>query len=252
MRIVVNLFFTLKGGRLLRSGETAFSADKLGTQGFALCSGIMKRSILKKIESNGRKFALCLAMVGLSTFSFGFSAQDNNVKANEVKTIEQSFATVNGFESEQIINQASEFVNVTSREAVTKAPEEVAFQPISAVEDVENLAYDEEIETENLSYGDEDGLNYTAVMSMEATAYLPADGGGSGITAMGIPATYGVVAVDPSIIPLGTRLYIPGYGMAIAADTGGAIVGYCIDLCMESYAEAMDFGRRVVTVYVLD
>ena len=69
---------------------------------------------------------------------------------------------------------------------------------------------------------------------------------------MGIPATYGVVAVDPSIIPLGTRLYIPGYGMAIAADTGGAIVGYCIDLCMESYAEAMDFGRRVVTVYVLD
>ena len=191
-------------------------------------------------------------MVGLSTFNFGFSAQDNNVKANEVKTIGQSIVTVNGFESGQIINQASEFVNIASREAVNKSPEEEAFQPISAVEDVENLTYDEEIETENLSYGNEDELNYTAVMSMEATAYLPGDGDGRGITSIGIPATYGVVAVDPSIIPLGSRLYIPGYGMAIAADTGGAIVGYCIDLCMESYAEAMDFGRRVVTVYVLD
>lgn len=211
----------------------------------------MKRSILKKIKTNGRKFALCLAMVGLSTFGFGFSAQDNNVKADEVKTIEQSFVKVNGFESVQTINKASEFVNVASREAVIKAPEEETFQPISAVENVENLVYDNEIETENLSYGDEE-FSYTAVMSMEATAYLPEDGGGSGITAMGIPATYGVVAVDPSIIPLGTRLYIPGYGMAIAADTGGAIVGYCIDLCMESYSEAMDFGRRVVTVYVLD
>ncbi|MBQ7477205.1 MAG: 3D domain-containing protein [Selenomonadaceae bacterium] len=212
----------------------------------------MKRSILKKIKSNGRKFALCLAMVGLSTFSFGFSAQDSNVKSDEVKTIEQSFVKVNGFESVQAINEASEFVNVTSREAVNKAPEEVTFQPISAVEDVENLVNDDEIETVNLNYGTEEEFNYTAVMSMEATAYLPSDGGGSGMTAMGIPATYGVVAVDPSIIPLGTRLYIPGYGMAIAADTGGAIVGYCIDLCMESYAEAMDFGRRVVTVYVLD
>lgn len=244
--------FYFERGKAAPKRRDSFSADKLGTQGFALCSGIMKRSILKKIKSNGRKFALCLAMVGLSTFSFGFSAQDNNVKADEVKTIEQSFVKVNGFESVQAINEASEFVNVTSHEAVNKAPEEVTFQPIGAVENGENLVSDDEIETVNLNYGTEEELNYTAVMSMEATAYLPSDGGGSGITAMGIPATYGVVAVDPSIIPLGTRLYIPGYGMAIAADTGGAIVGYCIDLCMENYAEAMDFGRRVVTVYVLD
>ena len=54
------------------------------------------------------------------------------------------------------------------------------------------------------------------------------------------------------MIPLGTRLYIPGYGEAIAADTGGAIVGDRIDLCMEYYGQAMDFGRRYVTVYVLD
>lgn len=90
------------------------------------------------------------------------------------------------------------------------------------------------------------------VITMEATAYLPSDGGGSGITATGIPATHGVVAVDPDVIPLGTRVYIPGYGEAIAADTGGAIVGNRIDLVMMNYQEAMNFGRRSVTVYVMD
>ena len=71
-------------------------------------------------------------------------------------------------------------------------------------------------------------------------------------TASGMPAQYGIAAVDTDVIPLGTRLYIPGYGEAIAADTGGAIYGNRIDLCMNSYGEAMNFGRRYVTVYVLD
>lgn len=93
---------------------------------------------------------------------------------------------------------------------------------------------------------------YTNVITMEASAYLPSDGGGSGITAYGIPARYGVVAVDPNVIPLGTRVYIPGYGEAIAADTGGAIRGNKIDLCMEDYDSAMQFGRRDIQVYVLE
>ncbi|MCI6158693.1 MAG: 3D domain-containing protein [Selenomonadaceae bacterium] len=96
------------------------------------------------------------------------------------------------------------------------------------------------------------GMPYRAVYSMEATAYLPSDGGGSGITATGLPAQRGVVAVDPNVIPLGSRVYIPGYGEAIAADTGGAIVGNRIDVCMESYGEAMEFGRREVEVYLLN
>ena len=93
---------------------------------------------------------------------------------------------------------------------------------------------------------------YRAAYTMHASAYLPSDGGGSGMTATGIPAGHGVAAVDPDVIPLGTRLFIPGYGEAIAADTGGAIVGNTIDLCMESYDEAIRFGRRNVEVYVID
>ncbi len=95
-------------------------------------------------------------------------------------------------------------------------------------------------------------MRYTDVMVMEASAYLPTDGGGDCITATGLPATHGVVAVDPDVIPLGTRVYIPGYGVAIAADTGGMIEGAMIDLCMESYDDCMDFGRRDIDVYILE
>ena len=96
------------------------------------------------------------------------------------------------------------------------------------------------------------GGRYSAVFRMEATAYLPTDGSGEGITATGIQARYGVVAVDPSVIPLGSRVFIPGYGEAIAADTGGAINGNRIDLCMEDYGSCMSFGRRSVDVYILE
>jgi len=86
---------------------------------------------------------------------------------------------------------------------------------------------------------------------MIATAYTAGSAGGDGMTASGRHAGFGVVAVDPRIIPLGTRLYIPGYGMAVAGDTGGAIVGNRIDLGFDSLRGAMIFGRRDVTVYRL-
>lgn len=74
---------------------------------------------------------------------------------------------------------------------------------------------------------------------------------GYGITASGMKAGYGVVAVDPRVIPLGTKLYVEGYGYCIAADTGGAIKGNKIDLCFNSYSEAVNYGRKNVTVYIL-
>ena len=62
-------------------------------------------------------------------------------------------------------------------------------------------------------------------IKMVATAYVPFCSGCSGITKLGMHAGHGVVAVDPSVIPLGSRLYVPGYGNAVAGDTGGAIRG---------------------------
>lgn len=94
------------------------------------------------------------------------------------------------------------------------------------------------------------------IMYLEATAYYPGPnnyGGGVGpTTAIGIIARRGVVAVDPSVIKLGTRLYVEGYGDAVAGDTGGAIRGGRIDLCFATYDEAMEFGRRTVKVYILN
>lgn len=99
-----------------------------------------------------------------------------------------------------------------------------------------------------------EGAAVVKTLRMQATAYHPTKClgcDGSGLTATGHRARRGVVAVDPRVIPLGTRLYIEGYGHATALDVGGAIKGNRIDLCFESTKEVYRFGRRPVTVHVL-
>ncbi|HEY0798464.1 MAG TPA: 3D domain-containing protein [Candidatus Baltobacteraceae bacterium] len=91
-----------------------------------------------------------------------------------------------------------------------------------------------------------------SVLRMVATAYTASCYGCSGITALGYHAGHGIVAVDPRFIPLGTHLFIPGYGPAIAGDTGGAIKGSRIDLGFNSFADAIQFGRREIIVYVVN
>lgn len=90
-----------------------------------------------------------------------------------------------------------------------------------------------------------------SALKMVATAYTADCAGCGGMTAYG-RAGHGIVAVDPRVIPIGTRLFIPGYGFAIAGDTGGDIRGDRIDLGFDSDREALLFGRRDVTVYRLD
>lgn len=90
-----------------------------------------------------------------------------------------------------------------------------------------------------------------AAMKMIATAYTAHCAGCSGFTKTGAPAGHGIVAVDPRVIPLGTALFIPGYGRAIAGDTGSAIRGNRIDLGFNSTSDAFRFGTRPITVYIL-
>jgi uncharacterized protein YabE (DUF348 family)/3D (Asp-Asp-Asp) domain-containing protein len=87
-------------------------------------------------------------------------------------------------------------------------------------------------------------------MTFVATGYSAAEPGLDPWTATGRRATYGVCAVDPSVIPLGTKLWVPGYGFALAADTGGAVRGNHVDLCFDSVADAKVWGRRTVTIVV--
>jgi len=82
-------------------------------------------------------------------------------------------------------------------------------------------------------------------LKVDAVAYyLP------GKTALGVPVRKGVVAVDPKLIPLGTKLHIPGYGPGLAADVGIAIKGRIIDLWFPNTALARNWGRRTVTITV--
>jgi len=104
---------------------------------------------------------------------------------------------------------------------------------------------------------------YSKVLSVKASAYTAdfnpsgvRDDPYAGMTATGVrakrdPNGYSTIAVDPRVIPLGTKVYVEGYGYAIAQDTGGSIKGNIIDLYMNKYSEAMRWGRRTVKVYIL-
>jgi len=100
------------------------------------------------------------------------------------------------------------------------------------------------------------GGDWRHPLTMEATGYDPGPRScgkyASGYTATGAKARKGVAAVDDRVIPMGTRLYIPGYGFAAAADRGRAIKGMRIDLCFNTYREALRWGRQKVKVYLLD
>lgn len=213
--------------------------------------GMMKRRILKTLETIKKKFVLSLILAGLTAINVGFTEQQEEIPPEPV-AVEETSA-----EPTSIAIGENGRIKISVDDELTKEFARVVENSLSeenseAVEELfEEVATVEEVPPENVVETPQGYVEYTQMLGMEATAYLPADGNGEGITATGIPATYGIVAVDPAIIPLGTRVYIPGYGEALAADTGGAIYGYKIDLCMEDYWQAMDFGRRTITVFVL-
>lgn len=93
-------------------------------------------------------------------------------------------------------------------------------------------------------------------LTVTATAYTANCNGCSGITATGINLKANpnqkVIAVDPSVIPLGSKVYVEGYGTAIAGDTGGAIKGNKIDVFVPSHSDAVNFGVKTVKIKVLN
>ncbi len=97
-----------------------------------------------------------------------------------------------------------------------------------------------------------EGYAYSREVTMTATGYTKYDPGCNDTTATGTKARRGVVAVDPKVFPYGTKFYIPGYGVGIAEDCGGAIKGNKLDLFYDTKAEAYSWGRRTITVYILE
>ena len=157
---------------------------------------------------------------------------NNNLKSGESRVVQEG---VNG--TATVINK--EIYHGTELVETVFVEEKVVTEPIDKIV---------EVGPENVIAG----YTYSKAINVKATAYTPYDAGCTGVTATGMKAGRGVVAVDPKVIPLGSKVYVPGYGVAIAADTGGAIKGGRLDVCVDSVSEAYSWGVRNVTVYVLE
>ncbi|MDY6065663.1 MAG: 3D domain-containing protein [Finegoldia sp.] len=155
-------------------------------------------------------------------------------------------------EEEKAEAPTEEKVEAVTEEVEEETTEETQAPKEEVSEDTSNEEVKEEAKEEPKEEAEEEisGRKIT----MEATAYTddPAENGGYSVTALGTPIKPGVAAVDPNVIPLGTNLYVEGYGHARAEDTGGAIKGNRIDLVFSSKAESNAWGRRTVEVTILD
>ncbi len=99
-------------------------------------------------------------------------------------------------------------------------------------------------------------IRFLKALPVTATAYEPGPvscgSTADGYTALGLKAEKGIIAVDPTVIPLWTKVYVDGYGYAVAGDTGSAIKGNRIDVCYDTLDEAVRWGVKRVKVYILE
>lgn len=179
--------------------------------------------------------------------------------------------------TEQVVQEGADGVRTSIYEVVWANGEQVSRQ---FVEELDSTAVDKIVEygtastAENVDDTDriasvtknDDGsgtlvfqsgakLDFSDSKSMTATAYTAGYGGADYTTATGTFVHVGVVAVDKSVIPLGTRMYIVTddgivYGLAVAEDTG--VKGNKVDLYYDTYEQCINFGRRSCTVYILE
>ena len=145
---------------------------------------------------------------------------------------------------------------VAEEEAARLVAEEEAAR-LAAEEEAARLAAEEaaaRLAAEEAAANSTDPTVYGTAITVEATAYSRNQAGLGNFTADGtdLRNESNVIAVDPSVIPLGTTVYIPGWGYYRAADTGGAIVGNKIDLHFENVADTYQFGRQSITIYLVD
>ncbi|UPM55564.1 LysM peptidoglycan-binding and 3D domain-containing protein [Gottfriedia acidiceleris] len=192
----------------------------------------------------------------------------NSKTTSTVKSVQESSKTASA--SKEDVPKTKEIVPATKESALTtKESVPAAKESVPAAKDsvsttkestpttkesVPAIKEDESTTKENVSKtNDSAGLK---VITVEASAYTASCNGCTGITATGInlkenPNTK-VISVDPSVIPLGSKVNVEGYGVAIAGDTGGAIKGKRIDVFIPNKQDAINFGRKQVKVTILD
>lgn len=162
----------------------------------------------------------------------GISIASNSAKEAEPHASEEEAAEFEQEVTMPVVENAAD----TEGETIAPPKEETAEEPVAETEDTTKPCADE------------------TVITVTATAYTADCEGGSGITYTGVDLKANpdakVIAVDPSVIPLGTEVYVEGYGHAVAADIGGAIKGNKIDVFIPRQAEAESWGVQTVDVTI--
>ncbi len=232
--------------RLVMSEEAAKAAHKVMD---AFAESISKTPIVEQLNESAGKIAKAIS----------------EVTADEEEIVEIPFETV--YETSFEISGGTEIV----KQEGANGQKKVVYLKTMLGGEISREVKSEEVIKEPVSKiivsgvggileADPEDLDSAKALTMSATAYTagyqctgkrPGDKG-YGVTASGRMVRPGIVAVDPKVIPLGTRLYVEGYGYALAADTGSAIKGNKIDLYYESLNRANEFGRQNVVVYVLE
>lgn len=207
----------------------------------------------KKIDELNRQKEAVLEVIKeneMSLISHSVSVINSSSSINE---LESAVSTLNQLIPQLNIDSVKEAANNSVQAAKNKIESLKAEEAKKAEEAAKNNAANSSNTTSSnnsSSQPSSDG-KYKKTLSMEATAYS-----GGTLTAMGLkpvrdPGGISTIAVDPSVIPLGSKVYIPGYGYAIASDTGGVIKGNIIDLYMNSHDECISWGRRQVTLHIV-
>ena len=218
-RIILEVYFLFKKIIAL---TTSLAISLLSINGI-----YAQASVLNNINSEAVN-ASYLEKKDLNTNIYDFN---NHIYAVNINNIDNSINIDFKSKSETIIND----LNIHNKNIEEKK-----------VDDVLSTTNSDNIKIESNPTN-----NYKEVYTMMSTAYA-----GDTITYMGTtpvrdPDGISTIAVDPSIIPLGSKVYIPGYGLAIASDTGGLIKGNRIDLFLNSEDECINWGVQTGSLYLI-
>ncbi len=164
--------------------------------------------------------------------------------------------TVTAAVTRLIIRSSDRTLREQPDEPETRIPQQTVPAQDKAEPPVQKPAVSTEEITENtITTSTGTSYTYTKTLTVTATAYSCE--GYTGYTYSGTVARVGAIAVDPKVIPIGTKMYVVSddgqyvYGYCVAEDTGGNIIGNRIDLYFDTFAECWDFGVRTCTVYIL-
>ncbi|EAF0030357.1 DUF348 domain-containing protein [Listeria monocytogenes] len=165
---------------------------------------------------------------------------------NGKKVVEYKVTFENGKEKKRDVIKENVTSNKTDKVVVRGTKEKVVATPVSNVS-TSSATSSSSSSSSSASSTPSGGKTY----KMESTAY---SGGGTTAYGINLSANPGlkVIAVDPRIIPLGSKVWVEGYGEAIAGDTGGAIKGNIVDVYFPNESQCYSWGRRMVTVKVLN